>query len=143
MKKKIKKLPVILTFFLLAGFYCKGSQTANTEQASPMEISFDNFLSTYKSDKNIKVLDVRESGEYAAGHVPGAKLAPLSQLKSPSADPENLIPYAKGDNIYVICRSGKRSMAATQIMRGLGYTNAVSVQGGTLAYINSGNEVEK
>ena len=49
------------------------------------------------------VVDVREPGEYVAGHVPGAVLMPMGQL------PTRLSEIPKGLPVYVICASGNRS----------------------------------
>ena len=135
-----KRISIIFTgLILLAGMRCNES----TSSQASVEISMNDFISAHKSDSNIKVLDVRESNEYAQGHVPKAVLAPLSALQSPSAQIEKLVPFSKDEKIYVICRSGKRSLAAVSILKGFGYSNAVSVQSGTQGWIDSGNETVK
>jgi len=141
-----QKIKILLGVLLFSVVYCNGNTVSNTNTDTAnkpqAEININEFIAAHKSDENIKVLDVRESNEYASGHVPKAKPAPLSEIKN-SANIEKLIPFSKEDKIYVICRSGKRSMAALQIMRGFGYSNSVSVRGGTLAWIDAGNEIEK
>ncbi|MFE1576827.1 rhodanese-like domain-containing protein [Streptomyces fradiae] len=77
------------------------------------------------------VVDVRNSGEYRAGHVPGARSAPLPDL------PLVLAELPKGRPVYVICQSGGRSAQATSLLRQLGY-DAHSVSGGTAAWIEAG-----
>ncbi|MFJ4749226.1 rhodanese-like domain-containing protein [Streptomyces albogriseolus] len=77
------------------------------------------------------VVDVRNSGEYRAGHVPGARSAPLPNL------PLILSELPKGRPVYVICQSGGRSAQATSLLRDLGY-DAHSVSGGTAAWIDAG-----
>ncbi|MBD3784616.1 MAG: rhodanese-like domain-containing protein [Micrococcales bacterium] len=77
------------------------------------------------------VLDVREPGEYVRGHVPGAVLAPLSRVTTVLGS----IP--KDRPVHVICASGNRSRAVTDLLNGLGY-DAVSVDGGTSAWIAAG-----
>lgn len=80
------------------------------------------------------VLDVREPDEYAAGHVPGATLVPAGSLAGAAGG----LPADR--TIYVICASGNRSLRAAQalVMSGL---DAVSVAGGTSAWIRSGRPV--
>lgn len=70
------------------------------------------------------VIDVRESWEYVAGHVPGARLIPLAQL------PQHTGELPADEPVFVICASGNRSWTAAQwlIQRGL---DARSVAGGT------------
>ena len=69
------------------------------------------------------LLDVREHEEWIAGHAPGARHIPLSQLGARAAE----IP--QDQQIYVICRSGHRSGRAAQALAGAGWT-AVNVAGG-------------
>lgn len=80
------------------------------------------------------VLDVRSAEEFAAGHVPGAVNVPLEQV---TADPGR---YA-GQELYVICQSGGRSLKAAKALSAAGAT-AVSVSGGTGAWISSGRRVD-
>ena len=87
-----------------------------------------------RSDGDAVVIDVRQPSEYAGGHVPGARLIPLASL--PTAVHE--IP--RGRPVYVICASGGRSLAAARALVGAGI-DAVSVAGGTQAWMAAGNPV--
>ena len=82
------------------------------------------------------VVDVREPGEYAGGHVPGATLVPMGQL--PSRLPE--IP--KDKPIYVICASGNRSLSMTSLLVRAGH-EAYSVAGGTEAWARAGHPIAR
>lgn len=73
------------------------------------------------------VIDVREPNEYVEGHVPGAQLVPLSTVINHVAE------FPRDRRIYVICRSGNRSLGATDLLNRLGF-DAVSVAGGTVAW---------
>ena len=77
------------------------------------------------------VVDVRDSGEYRGGHVPGARLMPLSTL------PLRVAELPKDQPVYVICQAGGRSAQATALLRGLGI-DARSVAGGTAAWAEAG-----
>lgn len=81
------------------------------------------------------VVDVRDAHEYRSGHVPGARLVPLSLL------PLKLSELPKDQSVYVICQSGGRSAQATELMRSVG-VDAYSVQGGTSAWMDEGRTVE-
>jgi rhodanese-related sulfurtransferase len=84
-----------------------------------------------------RVVDVREPGEYAEAHVPGAVLVPLGTV------PEHVEAFIGDGPTYVICRSGARSMRACEFLaeQGIDGLDPVNVAGGTLAWIASGREV--
>lgn len=77
------------------------------------------------------LLDVRESDEYAEGHVPGAQLLPLSVL------PVRVHEVPRDRPVYVVCQAGGRSAQAAQLLSDAGI-DARSVTGGTAAWISSG-----
>ncbi|HZJ04358.1 MAG TPA: rhodanese-like domain-containing protein [Nocardioidaceae bacterium] len=81
------------------------------------------------------LVDVREPEQYVAGHVPGAVPIPMSQLAN------RLDEIDKTSRVFVICASGNRSSAMTDLLRGAGF-DAVSVAGGTGAWTRSGRPVE-
>ncbi|MCW2679920.1 MAG: moeZ 4 [Frankiales bacterium] len=81
------------------------------------------------------ILDVRESDEYAAGHVPGAQLLPLGLL------PVRLQDLPRAEPVYLVCQSGGRSFQAAQLLDQAGL-DARTVTGGTAAWTRSGRPVE-
>ena len=80
------------------------------------------------------IVDVREPGEYAAGHVPGAVLIPMGQL------PGRMTELHRGAPVYVVCASGNRSATMTGFLRNAGF-DAYSVAGGTSGWARSGRPV--
>lgn len=86
-------------------------------------------------DRAAELLDVRTPGEFAAAHVPGAKLVPLDDL-----DPAAFLTSRGADNrpIYVLCQSGGRACKAVEKFRRAGFENCVLVEGGTQAWLNAG-----
>jgi len=81
------------------------------------------------------LVDVREPEEYVAGHVPGAVPIPMSQLATRMGEIDKTSP------VFVICASGNRSSAMTDLLRGAGF-DAVSAAGGTGAWTRSGRPLE-
>ena len=77
------------------------------------------------------VVDVREAYEYAAGHVPGARLIPMAAVHAHMAD------LPRNEPVYVICATGNRSLAAASWMTSAGI-EAWSVAGGTSAWAQAG-----
>lgn len=85
------------------------------------------------------IVDVCEDGEYAAGHVAGARHAPLAQL-------EQKLPGLvknKATPVILVCASGMRSRRAVAIARKLGYEQAHSLAGGLRAWRAASLPVEK
>jgi len=80
------------------------------------------------------VIDVREPEEYAAGHVPGARLVPMGAI------PEKLDELPTDVAVYVICASGNRSLSVAQQLAKHGI-DAWSVAGGTGAWAEAGRPI--
>src|ERR1700739_3514767 len=79
------------------------------------------------------VVDVREPSEYVDGHVPGAQLVPLGSLTA------RIDELPRDDRVYVICASGNRSRTAPAAPAA--GRDAISVRGGTRAWVASGGRV--
>ena len=100
--------------------------------ANPLEVDLETFAAAHSDGAT--VLDVRNPDEYDTAHVPGAVLIPLPELVSRHAE------VPAGDPLYVICAAGGRSLTAAKALVDAGYA-AVSVAGGTNAWIERGGEV--
>ncbi len=85
------------------------------------------------------VIDVCEPGEFAAGHILGAKNLPLGQLK------DQLPNHAKNKEtpLILVCASGMRSRSAVAIAKQLGYGQARSLAGGMGAWRAANMPIEK
>jgi rhodanese-related sulfurtransferase len=82
------------------------------------------------------LIDVREPAEFAAGRVPGAELIPLGTV------PDRLDDVPADQTVYVICKGGGRSRQAAEFLRAQG-VDAVNVAGGTMAWIDAGQPVDR
>ena len=74
------------------------------------------------------ILDVREEAEFAFGHIEGAKSIPMGKLPARMADLD------KEQEIYVICRTGKRSDLAAQKLAANGFTKVFNVLPGMTSW---------
>lgn len=83
--------------------------------------------------EGVRLVDVRSSGEFAEGHVPGAVNVPLEQI------PDTGRGWA-GQRVWLICQSGARSLRAAQALAALDVA-AVSVAGGTAGWPRGGRPV--
>jgi rhodanese-related sulfurtransferase len=104
-----------------------------SQQGQIPEITVDE-LSALAAGGGIVVVDVRMPDEYDEAHMPGAALIPLPEL------PERHGEIPDADTVYVICRSGGRSLTACEFLVAAG-RSAVNVGGGTLAWIEAGHPV--
>lgn len=80
------------------------------------------------------VIDVRETDEYESGHVPGAVHVALGTV------PDHVEAFRSDATVYVICRSGARSMRACEFLEQQGL-ETINVAGGTLDWIAGGRAV--
>lgn len=84
-------------------------------------------LETLLVNGGVNLVDVRESDEYALGHVPAAINLPLSELVSRYTELSTDKPY------HIICQMGGRSAQACAFLESEGY-DVINVNGGTAAW---------
>lgn len=84
--------------------------------------------------KDIMLLDIREPDEYTKLHIPGSINVPRGILEQACEwDYDETVPElvsGRGREIVVICRSGKRSVLAADVMVQMGFVNVVSLRTG-------------
>ena len=68
------------------------------------------------------IIDVRSPGEFASGHVDGAVNIPVELVEQGIHSLKGIKANSK---ILVYCRSGRRSAAATAILKQQGYSNVL------------------
>jgi len=83
-------------------------------------------------DENIFLIDVREPNEYEIVSIPGATLIPKGEFLSGAA----LERLPQDKRIVLHCKSGQRSAEALAVVKDAGFSDAVHVGGGVLAWIN-------
>ena len=88
-------------------------------------------LLDHKSDE-IFLVDVREKNEYEIVSIPGATLIPKDQFLNGKAFER--LPQDK--RVVLHCKSGGRSAEALAAVHAAGFSDAVHVGGGVLAWIN-------
>jgi molybdopterin/thiamine biosynthesis adenylyltransferase/rhodanese-related sulfurtransferase len=89
--------------------------------------------------EGVVIVDVRESDEWDAGHLPGARHVPRGHLESRI---EGSAPD-RGQRVILYCASGNRSALAAKTLRDeLGYDNVESMTGGYTLWKDRGYAVE-
>jgi rhodanese-related sulfurtransferase len=85
------------------------------------------------------VVDVRETEEFAQGHLPGARHVPRGYLESRIEG----VTADRDAHLVLYCASGNRSAyAARTLTEDLGYSNVESMTGGITLWKDRGYEVE-
>jgi hydroxyacylglutathione hydrolase len=102
--------------------------------ATVAQISAPDLQARLAAGAGPRVLDVRESAEWNAGHIDGAHLQSYRQLGQRIAD----LPFALDEPVAVICHSGARSSTAASLLRRHGFTNVSNVTGGMVAWREAG-----
>lgn len=84
------------------------------------------------------LIDVREPGDYAAGHAAGSRSVPLAEIAASKSLPAN-----KALPLILLCASGSRAGKGAAELRKLGYANVQTLQGGLAAWREANLPVEK
>lgn len=160
-----KRLLAILATLALALGACGGSDTATEEPAdNPVATTAAVLTPTFSIDEvagdfletmpqgflavgdiavfkdaittgGAFVVDVRTSGEYTEGHIPGAINIPLNELTA------NLEKIPTDRQVFVHCKTGYRAALATSALQMLGYDNVVSFVPGYAGWSGAGEEI--
>lgn len=99
--------------------------TAYVHQIDPNEAG--RFLDEVRLGSRT-LLDVRQDFEYAEGHLPGARHIPLPELSERTGELDKNLP------LLTYCRSGARSLAAANMLAGMGFREIMSLKGGMMAW---------
>ena len=92
--------------------------------ATISSISAYTFNTIYQEDNTIDVLDVRKKSEYSSEHMVGAENTPLSAIG------EVFTKIIKGNENYIHCAGGYRSVIACSLLKKEGVHNVTNVEGG-------------
>ena len=85
------------------------------------------------------MVDVRDPGEFGAGHAIGARNVPLARID----DGANDLAKRKDRPLVVYCDGGERSAKAGAVLKKQGFTHVVCLSGGLGAWQSAGLPVEK
>ena len=117
----------LLTFMLLSAgsFLVAGEVTTMSVDELHQRLA--------KKDAKPLVVDVRETSEWDEGHIDGALLKPLGSIDELEVD--------KNREIVLVCRSGRRSAKAFEVLAARGYTKLWNLEGGMLEWEKRGYPV--
>lgn len=112
---------------VLMHYIRKCSNDTDVEKTFEQTIELEEIVNR-AAEQNGLILDVREDAEYAFGHIAGAKSIPMGELE------ERLNELDKNQEIYVVCRTGKRSDFAAQKLANNGFTKIYNVLPGMTSW---------
>ena len=116
--------------------FCGSISTLAAEAAKDSTISVRDLKSMLdardRGEDDFVLIDVREPGEFEIVQIPGAILIPKGHFMDGSA----LADLPTDKRIVLHCKVGGRSAEALAVVKGAGFSDAVHVGGGVLAWVN-------
>jgi adenylyltransferase/sulfurtransferase len=105
-----------------------GRGTLKDAEGEGVEVAPAELKREWTAKPDLVVIDVREPHEYAIARIDGARLIPLSELRGRLGEIDGRA------EIVTHCHHGVRSLAALQLLKGAGFANVRSLQGGIDAW---------
>jgi rhodanese-related sulfurtransferase len=117
----------------------KVKEMVGAAKAGVKTVSAEEAKKAIDSKEKAVFLDVRDAGEFAAGHLPGAMNISRGTLEF------NVFGKLPDQNakIYVYCKTAGRSALATKTLNDLGYKNACLVDVQYADWVKAGYPVER
>jgi molybdopterin/thiamine biosynthesis adenylyltransferase/rhodanese-related sulfurtransferase len=112
--------------------FCGAVSEEAQEAAQGSTITARDLKNMMDAGENIFVVDVREPNEYEIVSIPGATLIPKGEFISGEA----LSKLPQDKRLVLHCKSGARSAECLAIVKDAGFSDAVHVGGGVLAWVN-------
>jgi len=94
------------------------------------EITASGLHGYLTEDQTVQIIDVRTAAEWRRSHITGAVSVPIHTLKHRLA----ALQLDAHRPIVAICLSAHRSIPAVRLLQAQGFSNAVQLKGGMLAW---------
>ena len=112
--------------------FCGAVSEEAAEAVVGSTISAKDLAAMLDRGDNIYLVDVREPNEYEIVSIPGATLIPKGEFLNGSA----LEKMPQDKQIVLHCKSGARSAEVLAVLKNAGFSDAVHVGGGVLAWVS-------
>jgi adenylyltransferase/sulfurtransferase len=112
--------------------FCGAVSEEAQEAAAGSTISARQLKEMLDGDDNVFLVDVREPNEYEIVSIPGSVLIPKGEFLSGAA----LERLPQDRRIVLHCKSGARSAECLAVVKDAGFSDAVHVGGGVLAWVS-------
>lgn len=113
-------------------------ELVNAARSQITECSVQDVVARRETREPFHLVDVREESEFAASHIPGAIHLGKGVIER---DIEKTIPDTDAA-IVLYCGGGYRSALSALNLQQMGYTNAISMDGGFREWKESGLDLE-
>lgn len=125
----VKRINLIVVFLVLLSSCVQTKTEINTLDITQFDLD---------TAKNGVLIDVRTPEEYAEGHLPNA----INIDVEDDSFAEKMDEINKNKNVYLYCRTGKRSARAVAIADTLGFKSIHNLDGGFIGWKEAGKAVE-
>jgi adenylyltransferase/sulfurtransferase len=115
--------------------FCGAVSEEAADAAAGSTISVHQLKQWLEDRDDVFLVDVREQVEWDINRIPGATLIPKGDFLNGSAL-EQIPAVDSGKQVVLHCKSGVRSAEVLAILKGAGYSDAVHVGGGVVAWVN-------
>jgi adenylyltransferase/sulfurtransferase len=116
--------------------FCGAISDAAADAAADATISVTTLETMLKERENgerdFVLVDVREPNEYEINRIPGSVLIPKGDFLNGTAFEQ--LPQDR--QVVLHCKSGVRSAEALAVVKGAGFSDAIHVGGGVVAWVN-------
>lgn len=102
-------------------------------------ISAKDLMDLMSQNNELILVDSRGGEDFKNGHLKGAINLPFTSLKNM----DKALNKDKGKEIVIYCGNGERSKKISDILSNLGFSKIKNLDGGIVAWINSGGEIVK
>jgi adenylyltransferase/sulfurtransferase len=106
----------------------RGQEPSPTAAETSWETTVEELKGRLDRHENVFILDVRNPEEYQICRIPGSTLIPLPEL------PRRFRELDRDRELIVHCKSGMRSLKATQFLRQQGFEKVKNLKGGIHAW---------
>jgi molybdopterin/thiamine biosynthesis adenylyltransferase/rhodanese-related sulfurtransferase len=112
--------------------FCGVVSAEAADAARDSTISVRQLKSMMDEGENFLLVDVREPNEYEIVSIPGSVLIPKGEILSGEA----LGRLPQDRQVVLHCKTGARSAECLAVVKGAGFSDAVHVGGGVVAWVN-------
>ena len=86
------------------------------------EITPEELDALLDGDESVRIVDIRSSGSFERGHIPGSENVPFAEL------PQQTERFTDAEHIVTVCPHGEASLQAVRLLRSSADVNDVRIE---------------